>query len=125
MRLVLDTGALIALERNERSMWRRLKAALLADEVPLTHGGVVAQAWRGGSRQAALVRALGAIEVRGVDERIGRETGALLGKARATDVVDAAVVVIAEDGDQIVTSDPEDIAELARVADREIEIIEV
>jgi hypothetical protein len=51
--------------------------------------------------------------------------GALLGKARATDVVDAAVVVIAEDGDQIVTSDPEDIAELARVADREIEIIEV
>ena len=26
MTLVLDSGALIALERNERAMWRRLKA---------------------------------------------------------------------------------------------------
>ena len=32
--LVLDGGALIALERNERSMWARLKAAEVAHELP-------------------------------------------------------------------------------------------
>jgi hypothetical protein len=26
--LILDSGAFIALERNERAMWRRLKASL-------------------------------------------------------------------------------------------------
>jgi hypothetical protein len=46
--LVLDSGAFIALERNDRVMWRRLKAALLAGSVPVSHGGVVGQVWRGG-----------------------------------------------------------------------------
>jgi hypothetical protein len=53
MRLVLDSGAFIALERNDRAMWRRLKAALIAREIPVSHGGVVGQVWRGkGARQA-------------------------------------------------------------------------
>ena len=34
--LVLDSGALVALERNERSMWTRLKAAQEDGEVPIT-----------------------------------------------------------------------------------------
>ena len=37
MSLVLDAGALIALDRNERPMWIRLKAAQLAGDLPLTH----------------------------------------------------------------------------------------
>ena len=54
MTLLLDSGALIALERNDRLMWRRLKAALQREEIPITHGGVVGQAWRGlGPRSAS------------------------------------------------------------------------
>jgi hypothetical protein len=41
MSLLLDSGALIALERNDRAMWRRLKSALLSGGVPISHGGVV------------------------------------------------------------------------------------
>lgn len=65
MTLVLDAGALIALERNDRAMWRRMKSALLSSEVPITHGGVVGQVWRGrGSRSALLALALASIDVR-------------------------------------------------------------
>jgi hypothetical protein len=55
--LVLDS-ALVALERNERSMWARLKAADGTRELPLTHGAVVGQVWCGGLHQARLARAL-------------------------------------------------------------------
>ena len=62
--LVLDSGALIALEKNDRAMWRRLKAALVANSVPVTHGGIVGQAWRGGGpRQALLSRALAGVDL--------------------------------------------------------------
>ena len=43
MTLILDAGAFVALERNDRAMWRRLKAAKLAGTPPRTHGGVIAQ----------------------------------------------------------------------------------
>jgi hypothetical protein len=36
----------------------------------------------------------------------GRDAGKLLGLTRRRDVVDAALVLLAEDGDTIVTSDP-------------------
>lgn len=57
MTLVVDAGALVALERNDRSMWRRLRAELDAGTVPVTHAGVVGQVWRGGrGRQPSLAR---------------------------------------------------------------------
>lgn len=59
MTLILDAGAFVALERNDRAMWRRLKAAKLAGTPPRTHGGVIAQVWRGGAGpQAPLARAV-------------------------------------------------------------------
>ncbi len=124
MRLVLDTGALIALERNDRAIWERLKLALLSADVPVCHGGVVGQAWRGrGSRHALMARVLGAIEIRGLDEALGRAAGELLARARRDDVIDAALVLLANDGDQIVTSDPDDLEPLARAAERDVEIV--
>jgi hypothetical protein len=124
LRLVLDTGALIALERNDRAMWRRFKLALLAEQPPVSHGAVVGQAWRGrGPRQSLLAKALGAIEIRGVDEGLGRAAGELLAAAKTDDVVDAAVVLLASDGDVIVTSDPDDLEHLARTAGRDVEIV--
>jgi hypothetical protein len=126
VKLVIDSGGLLALERNDRPMWRRFKAALLQGSVPVTHGGVVGQAWRGrGSRQALLAKALGGLEVRPLDEALGRAAGELLAAARRADVVDAALALLAEDGDQIVTSDPHDLEPLAAASGRHVEIVPV
>jgi hypothetical protein len=121
--LVLDTGALVALERNERQMWVRLKAAHLDGDLPLTHAGVLGQAWRGGPRQARLSQALAGIDVRALDEPLGREAGQLLGAAGLADVVDAAVVLLAADGDEIVTVDRDDLEKLAAASGRHVELI--
>jgi hypothetical protein len=124
--LVLDSGALIALERNDRAMWRRLKAAYLAGNVPISHGGVVAQAWRGrGPRQALLAKALAGIDVRPLDARLGRVAGELLAVSKASDVIDAALVLLAADDDDIVTGDPADIERLAQLAGRHVEIVRI
>ncbi|HEY3351611.1 MAG TPA: hypothetical protein VGQ83_00050 [Polyangia bacterium] len=124
MRLVLDSGALIALERNDRAMWRRLKSALLAGSPPVSHGGVVGQAWRGrGPRQALLARALAGIDVRALDDALGRAAGELLARSKRADVVDAALVLLADDDDLIVTSDPHDIEPLAAASGRHVELI--
>jgi hypothetical protein len=124
MKIVLDSGAFIALERNDRAMWRRMKAAYLAGSVPVSHGGVVGQAWRGrGPRGALLVKALAGTDVRPLDEALGRASGELLALAKHTDVIDAALVLLARDGDHIVTSDPDDIEPLALASGRHVEVI--
>jgi len=124
MALILDSGALIALERNDRGMWRRLKSALLLHEIPVTHGGVVGQIWRGkGARSALLARALAGLDVRGIDEALGKRSGELLARAKKNDVIDAALVLLSVDGDTIVTSDPGDLAPLARSAGHVVDIL--
>jgi hypothetical protein len=126
MRIVLDSGALIALERNDRAMWRRYKAAQLAGEVPVSHGGVVGQVWRGqGPRQGLLAKALAGVDIRPLGAALGRAAGELLGTAKRRDVIDAAVALLAEDGDYIVTSDPEDIKPLVVALGRHVELIPV
>jgi hypothetical protein len=124
--LVLDSGAFIALEKNDRAMWRRLKAAQLAGSVPVSHGGIVGEAWRGGGpRQALLAKALQGIDVRGVDEHLGRAAGELLARAGTSNVIDAALAILADDGDDLVTSDPDDLEPLAAHLGRHVELIRV
>jgi hypothetical protein len=124
MSLVLDAGALLALERNDRVMWRRFKSAMLSGIAPVTHGGVVGQVWRGkGPRQALLAAALAGVDVRSLDDALGRAAGELLAKARMTDVVGAALLLVAEEGDQIATSDPDDLEALAEAAEKYFEVI--
>ncbi|MEZ5133635.1 MAG: hypothetical protein R2699_00870 [Acidimicrobiales bacterium] len=57
-RLVLDAGALIALERNDRRMWARLGAAAEATVDIVVPVGALAQVWRGTPNQARLSQAL-------------------------------------------------------------------
>jgi PIN domain nuclease of toxin-antitoxin system len=126
MRLVLDAGALLAVERGDREIAALLKRELLAGRVPLTHGGVVAQVWRGGSgRQARLARLLPGVDVTPLDDALGRRAGVLLGRARGTDAVDAAVIAIAADGDIVLTSDPDHLRALAEAAAVHIDIVRV
>jgi len=121
--LVLDAGALIALEQNQRPMWARLKAAHLAGELPVTHAGVVGQVWRGGPRQARLAQALRGIDVRPLDAPLGRRAGELLAGTGLVDVIDAAVALLAGDGDEIVTGDRQDLAALVAALDLHVELI--
>lgn len=123
MRLVLDSGALIAADRGERSMWIRLKDALRSEQSLITHGGVVGQVWRNGSRQARLAQLLPALDVLPLDVHLGKAAGELLADTDGRDVIDAAIVVVARDGDLILTSDPEDLRVLAVAAGVHVELI--
>lgn len=123
MTLVLDAGALIALDRNDRAMWIRLKAAHGIGEPPVTHGGVVGQVWRGGPRQARLATVLAGVEIKPLDDELGRAVGQLLGATRTSDVVDAAVVLLAVDGDEIITADLDDFERLAAATGRHVELV--
>lgn len=123
MTLVLDSGALVALARNERAMWIRLKAASLAGDPPVTHAGVLGQVWRGGYHAARLSQALRGIVIRPVDEPLGRAAGELLAATELSDVIDAAVSLLAVDGDEIVTSDHDDFTVLVSELGRHVELI--
>lgn len=117
MGVTYDTGALIAAERNDRAMWA-LHAGLLAEEVvPTVPAPVLAEAWRGGSRQASLARFLALCAVEVMDEPQARAVGVLAGKASHDDVVDVAVVEGAvRRSDAIVTSSPTHIRAIADAA---------
>jgi hypothetical protein len=126
MTLILDAGAFIAVERGDRDVIALVKAERLADKPPGSHGGVVAQVWRGGSgRQATLTRLLAGVDVVPLDDRLGRAAGVLLGQSGTSDAIDAAVVALCRDGDVVLTSDPRDLVDLARSAGTHLEIIPV
>ncbi len=126
MRLILDAGALVAIERANRDVVALIKRELVAGRTPLTHGGVVGQVWRGGSgRQAPLARLLPGLDVASLDEALGRRAGLLLGRSRSADVVDAALVALAADGDTLLTSDTRDLKRLAEAADVHVDLVAV
>ena len=126
MSLILDAGALVAVERGDRDVVALVKRERLAGRTPRTHGGVVAQVWRGGAgRQAEVARLLAGVDVRPLDDSLGRRAGALLGSSRGDDAIDAAVVCLADDGDDILTSDPDDLRRLAEAAGLHVELVPV
>jgi hypothetical protein len=123
MGVTYDTGALIAAERGERRMWARHRALLTDRDVPTAPAPVVAQAWRGGPRQALLARLLVGCDVEPLDHGQARLVGALVSRAGTTDVVDACVVEGAlRRHDVVVTSDLDDLQVLAAAVHRRIEV---
>lgn len=121
-----DTGALIAGERNDRRMWA-LHAGLLAEEVvPVVPVPVLAEAWRGGARQASLVRLMALCEVEAMTEDQAHRVGVLAGRARHDDVVDVTVVEGAiRRGDAVVTSNRAHIARISEAAGRKLVIEDI
>jgi hypothetical protein len=112
----LDTGALIALERGEERIVALLDRALaMPDTVLHIPAGVLAQAFRGGPRQARLARLLKhrQTKVLPLDSTVAQIAGVLLGTRGGEDVVDAGVVVCARQHRQaVVSSDPSDLRRL-------------
>ena len=114
MGVTYDTGALIAGDRNDRAMWA-LHAGFLAEEVsPTVPAPVVAEAWRGGSRQANLARFLALCTIENMDADQAKAVGVLAGKAAHDDVVDVTVVEGAlRRRDAVITSNPTHIRAIA------------
>lgn len=126
-RLILDSGAIIALTRGSRRARGILQRAVDVGaevEIPAV---VLAETLRGGPRDAPVHRLLATI-ARVVDTRAvhGRTAGRLLGAARSSETLDALVVAhaIEAGGGQVLTSDPTD---LGRLAERhpEVQILRV
>ena len=122
--VVLDAGAFVAVDREDRATLARLRMAQQEGLELRSTGVVVTQVWRDSAgRQANLARVLKSVDVRPVDERLGREAGVLLGRAGTKDAVDASVVAVSATGDRILTSDAGDIHPLVAASERSILVI--
>jgi len=113
--LVLDTGALLAIERYDRSIWAILAEARERGTETVVPTTVLAQAWRGGPRSAPVARLLDASVVDALDEQRSKEVGIRLGACGTSDVADGHVACVATAREAAVaTSDPDDIAALGQ-----------
>ncbi|HET6794943.1 MAG TPA: hypothetical protein VFH45_10890 [Acidimicrobiales bacterium] len=125
MTAVLDAGALVAVDRRDRTVGAMLRV-LQRDGVPvITGAGAVAQVWRDGSRQANLARVLSGVDIHALDDPAARRVGELLRRNRSDDVVDAHVAILTQPGDQVLTSDEQDIHALLRTTKVAARIIRV
>jgi hypothetical protein len=66
---------------------------------------------------------LGSVDIKAVDDHLGRQAGVLLWQAGTVDAVDASVVAVPATGDRIATSDPGDVRLLGAASGRSILVI--
>lgn len=121
--VVLDAGALIALERNDRALWAALKLAALGNMDVLVPAAALAQVWRRRSKQARLAAALAHCLLASFDS-VAREVGELCGRTKTSDIWDAQVAIVAATmGDVLYTSDPGGLSRLIAALGRRMPVI--
>ena len=125
MNAILDSGALVALDRRDRRVGAMLRVYQQAGVPVLTSNAVVAQVWRDGARQANLARILRGVGTKPIDNDCDKVIGALLGSAVTSDVVDGHVALLAGSEDSVLTSDPDDLAHLLAVRNVHATIVPV
>lgn len=128
--LVLDTAALIALDRNDRMAWAMLRNATDDSALVSVPAGVVAQAWRDGGRQALLSRALTHCDEVPLEGALARAAGLLCGRAGTADIVDGSVALVAAARSQtsptaLITSDPIDLRHLLRTLNASVRLVAI
>jgi hypothetical protein len=128
--LVLDAGALIALDRNDRGVWAMLRIATDDARLVQVPAGAIAQAWRDGRRQVLLTRALRHCDEVALDGAMARAAGLLCGKSRTADIVDASVAIAAaglarRGAVSVFTSDSGDIEHLVETLQVGVNVIGV
>ncbi len=109
--VVLDAGALIAVDRADRHVIRLLE---LAQDIHVP-AGALAQAWRNPARQVRLVRVVSSdgVVIHSLDASSAPATGQLCAATATTDVIDASVVLVARVVNGVtVTSDADDLRRL-------------
>jgi hypothetical protein len=112
--LVLDAGALIALEKHNPFVRKLLSLAHRERTRILIPAGALAQAWRG-PRQAALGALVNhsTTSVPPLDRALAKAVGLLCGAKGTSDVVDAQVALVAaRERGVVVSSDPDDLERL-------------
>ncbi len=123
--VVYDAGVLIAADRSKRRVWAEHRVRLEAGVVPLVPAAVVAQASRS-SKQVQMRRLLRGCEVVAFDEAGAHAAGALLGKTRTRDVVDAAVAELSiRKRANVVSDDADDIRRLLSAANAKTPILDL
>ncbi|MBN9609451.1 MAG: hypothetical protein BGO26_07265 [Actinobacteria bacterium 69-20] len=97
MTLVLDAGALIAIDRGDRRTAALIEVAHRDRRDIVVPAAVVGQAWRDGSRQVLLARLLGSrdVQIEPLTDTVARAAGVLCGRTSTSDVIDASVVISA------------------------------
>lgn len=117
---VLDAGALIALERGSPFMLGIFDRVLKGAHEVVVPRTVIAQVWRGTSRQANVARLVsvglhrrGPVVIDELTEQRAKEIGIAIGRTSHPDIVDVHVAVAAaERGHGVLTSDDADIARI-------------
>ncbi len=116
--LILDSGALILGERDRRidallKKWASEGASIIVPAIAL------AEATRGGPRDATINRIVHAVErVASIDEPIARNAGRKLARRKNAGTVDAVIMAAAEhhQATDIATTDPIDMKALSESA---------
>ena len=113
MRLVLDAGALIGIDRHDRRVaglieLARRAGAELVTVAPVRRSGMAGRRAADGPRPCPRTWSRSG---RRADEA-RPAAGELLAAAGASDVIDALVALAALPGDQVLTSDPADLSAL-------------
>jgi predicted nucleic acid-binding protein len=119
VRIILDSGAIIASERNDPTLAAILKAARKNRTPILVPATVVAETWRGPSTHARTAHLFGSVDgFPELNEQSARQVGALLALSRSAAIVDGNVVAIAIAlrPATIVTSDVHDVTHLLKSA---------
>ena len=131
MTIVLDTGALIALDRGRHDVWSQLRIAFKQGHLVRVPAGVIGQAWRNTNRQALLSRALQRCDEVVLDGPAARASGELCGQTATSDVIDASVAAAVAnsshyDNDVILlTSDLSDLKSLISALDTDARVVTV
>ncbi len=113
--ITFDTGALVAIERRDRTMLAFMTAALGGGARITVPAPVVSEWWRGQRGPAA--RILDAVVVEPLSAALAKIVGETLGAVRGATVVDAVVVAsAARRGDLVLTTDLDDLTRIRDVA---------
>lgn len=113
--ITFDTGALVAIERRDRTMLALMTAALASGARITVPSPVVSEWWRGQRGPAA--RILDAVLIEPLSASLAKVVGETLGDIRGATLVDAVVVAsAARRGDLVLTSDVEDLTRIRDVA---------
>jgi predicted nucleic acid-binding protein len=119
VKIILDSGAIIASERNDPRLAAILKAARKNRTPILVPATVVAETWRGPSTHARTAHLFGSVDgFPELNEQSARRVGALLAISQTAAIVDGNVVAIAIAlrPATIVTSDVHDVTHLLQSA---------
>ncbi len=91
MRLVLDAGAFIAVERGDFETFTLTENSRKRGVQIVTVAPVVAQVWRDGRKQVTLARLLAGVYVVALTDEAAKRAGVLLRRTKMSDAVDALV----------------------------------